>query len=59
MKTEDEQVKFSKQLGDLFDRQYGGSKLCNEILSLQKQIQAKGYGRFTPRNLNLNVNFLK
>lgn len=59
MKTEDEQVKFSKQLGDLFDRQYGGSKLCNEILSLQKQIQAKGYGRFTPRNLNLNANFLK
>lgn len=59
MKTEDEQVKFSKQLGDLFDRQYGGSKLCNEILSLKKQIQAKGYGRFAPRNLNFNVMNLK
>lgn len=59
MKTEDEKVKFSKELGDLFERQFRGSELCNEILSLQKQIQAKGYGRFTPRNLNLNVNFLK
>ena len=59
MKTEDEKVKFSKELGDLFERQFRGSELCNEILSLQKQIQAKGYGRFAARSLNFNAKYLK
>ena len=54
--TEEEKIKFGKKIGEQIEKRYGEElkTYSSTIKSLQKQIEAKGYGDFKTTNIGLD-----